>query len=272
MNERELIYKYSFKCEDDLEHFEKLPEKMQADIEKYIVKVITDSFVTPADEDYVTARFLAQKGMHRAFFWAASQALEKYLKAFLLMRGIAVNKKRFRGHPIVALHQEACSIEKQLSSVKTKPNEAIKIHSAVAESVDIFSVSDFINNIEAYGNPDNRYNSFGVNFNSGYLFALDSYVFGLRQLIGVPSIQETLRKMDQSLIEAFYEYNPWFESTNIDFAEIPNENFNITTSVAVTTLDFLTGIHAPNEAKLSLQWLETKMKLPNKVSKHLKKA
>ncbi|MBB1332465.1 HEPN domain-containing protein [Pseudoalteromonas sp. SR44-5] len=272
MNERKLSYIYSFKCKDDLEHFEKLPETMQADIEKYIVKVITDSFVKPADEDYVTARFLAQKGMYRAFFWAASQALEKYLKAFLLMRGIAVNEKRFRGHPIVALHQEACSVDKQLSSVKTKPNEAVKIHSAVSESVDIFSVSDFISNIEAYGHPDNRYNSFGVNFNSGYLFALDSYVFGLRQLIGVPSIQESLRKMDQSLIEAFYEYNPWFESTNIDFVEIPNENFIISTSMAVTTLDFLIGTHAPHGSRFVLQWLGKKMKLPTKVSQHLKKA
>lgn len=272
MNDRELSYRYSFKCEDDLGHFEKLPEPMQADIEQYIVKVITDSFVKPADEDYVTARFLAQKGMHRAFFWAASQALEKYLKAFLLMRGIAVNEKRFSGHPIVALHQEACSVDKQLPSVDTKPHEAIKIHSAVSELVDTFSVSEFINHIEAYGNPDNRYNSFGVDFNSGYLFALDSYVFGLRELIGVPSIQETLRKVDQSLIEAFYEYNPWFESTNMDFVEIPNENFNISTSTAVTTLDFLIGAQAPHGSKFVLQWLGKKMKLPKKVSQHLKKA
>lgn len=271
MNEIELSYTYSFKCEDDLEHFEKFPVSMQADIEKYIVKVITDSFIKPADEDYVTARFLAQKGMHRAFFWAASQALEKYLKAFLLMRGIAVNEKRFRGHPIVTLHQEACSVDKQFPTVDTKPHEAIKIHSAVLESVDVFSVSEFINKIEAYGNPDNRYNSFGVNFNSGYLFALDSYVFGLRQLIGVPSIQENLRKVDQTLIEAFYEYNPWFESTNMDFLEIPNESFSISTSTAVTTLDFLTGEHAPHGSRFVLQWLGKKMKLPNKVIQHLKK-
>lgn len=271
MNEIELSYTYSFKCEDDLEHFEKFPVSMQADIEKYIVKVITDSFIKPADEDYVTARFLAQKGMHRAFFWAASQALEKYLKAFLLMRGIAVNEKRFRGHPIVTLHQEACSVDKQFPTVDTKPHEAIKIHSAVLESVDVFSVSEFINKIEAYGNPDNRYNSFGVNFNSGYLFALDSYVFGLRQLIGVPSIQENLRKVDQTLIEAFYEYNPWFESTNMDFLEIPNESFSISTSTAVTTLDFLTGEYAPHGSRFVLQWLGKKMKLPNKVIQHLKK-
>lgn len=270
MNERELSYIYSFKCEDTLEHFKKLPEPMQANIEHYIVKVVMDSFVKPADEDYVTARFLAQKGMHRAFFWAASQALEKYLKAFLLMRGVAVNEKRFQGHPIVNLHQEACSIDKHFSYVDTKPHEAIKIHSTVSDLVDIFSVSEFINNIEVYGNPDNRYNSSGVNFNSGYLFALDSYVFELRQQIGVPSIKETFRKVDQSFIDAFYEYNPWFESTKIDLAEIPNEHFNISTSMAVTTLDFLTGAHAPHESIFVLKWLGKKMKLSKKVSQDLK--
>ncbi|MBN8239137.1 HEPN domain-containing protein [Marinobacter hydrocarbonoclasticus] len=85
MSERRLSYIYSLKCGDELEHFDKLPDYEQANIERYIVQVISDSFVKPADEDYVTARLLVKKGMHRAFFWAACQALEKYLKAFLLM-------------------------------------------------------------------------------------------------------------------------------------------------------------------------------------------
>ena len=93
MSERRLSYIYSFKCGDELEHFDKLPDYEQANIERYIVQVISDSFVKPADEDYVTARLLAKKGLHRAFFWAACQALEKYLKAFLLMiilRGLGI--------------------------------------------------------------------------------------------------------------------------------------------------------------------------------------
>lgn len=272
MNERKLSYVYSFKCEHDLKHFDRLPDVTQANIERYIVKVISDSFVEPADEDYVTARLLAQKGMHRAFFWAASQALEKYLKAFLLMRGVAVNKDRFKGHPIAALHGEACSVDGQLSTVDTKPHTAIKLHSKVSESIENFSVAEFINNVEAQGSPDNRYNSFGVNFNSGYLFALDSYVFGLRQLIGVPSIQEVLRKMEQDLVEAFYEYNPWFAPAHMKFAELPNENFNLRISMAVTTLDFLTGAHAPHGSRFVLQWLDKKMQLPKKVRQHLKGA
>lgn len=270
VNEKKLSYVYSFKCGDDLQHFDRLPEVTQVNIERHIVEVITDSFIEPADEDYVTARFLAQKGMHRAFFWAASQALEKYLKAFLLMRGVSVNQNRFKGHPIAALHAEARAVDEQLATVNTKPHTAIQIHSNVSDTIESYSVSEFIDNIEMQGSPDNRYNSFGVSFNSGYLFALDSYVSGLRQQIGVPPIEEVLRKMDQDLVEAFYKYNPWFAQAHIEFAELPNENFKLRLSGAVTTLDFLTGAHAPHESTYVLQWLDRKMKLPKKVRQHLK--
>lgn len=268
MNERRLSYIYSFKCEDDLEYFDRLPYEAQANIERYIVEVICDSFVKPADEDYVTARFLAQKGMHRAFFWAASQALEKYLKAFLLMRGVAVD--HFKGHPIVALHGEASSVDKQLVTVDTRPHPSIKIHPDMSESIEEFSVESFIKGIEENGSPDNRYNSFGVDFNSGYLFALDSYIFGLRNLIGVPSIEEALRKMEQGLVEAFSAYNPWFAPTVTDLPEVPNKDFNLRISGAVTTLDVLTGPHPPHGSRFVLQWLNRKMILPKKVRQHLK--
>lgn len=268
MKERRLSYVYSFRCEDDLELFDKLPAAVQGSIERQIVNVICDSFVDPADEDYVSARLLAQKGMHRAFFWAASQALEKYLKAFLLMRGVAVD--RFKGHPIGALHSEACSVDKQLATVDTRRHPSIKIHPNVSESIGEFSVASFIKGIEEHGSPDNRYNSSGVDFHSGYLFALDSYIFGLRNLIGVPSIEEAIRKMDQDLVEAFNAYNPWFVSTDLDLPEIPNEDFNLGISGAVTTLDILTDPNPPHGSRFVLHWLSRKMILPKKVRQRLK--
>jgi hypothetical protein len=272
MNERKLSYVYSFKCEDELAHFEKLPDEAQGNIKRSIVKVVCESFVEPGDEDYITARLLAQKGMPRAFFWAASQALEKYLKAFLLMRGASVNQKRFKGHPIDVLFREACLVDGQITDVDTKVHSEIKFHPNVADSFKEISVAEFINDIKVQGNPDNRYNSFGVSFNSGYMFALDSFVFGLRQKIGVPPIQETLRKLDQGLVEAFYLYNPWFAQSHIDLAEIPNENFNLRLSESVTTLERLISPHSPYGSRLALQWLDKKMKLPEKVKRYLRES
>lgn len=267
MKKRRLNYMYSFKCEDEVTHFKKLPNETQGIIESCIVQVICESFVEPADEDYVTARLLAQKGMHRAFFWAASQALEKYLKAFLLMRGASV--KCFQGHPIKALFSKACSIDEQLTALDTEFHPEIKFHPNLADSFVDISVSEFINDLEVHGSSDNRYNSFGVSFKSGHIFALDSFIFSLRQQIGVPSIDETLRKLDKELVESFYLYNPWFTHSHTRLAEIPNENFNLSISCSVTTLDRLISTHSPHGSIFVLQWLEKKMKLPWKVKQHL---
>lgn len=269
MNKKRLSYIYSFKYEDKFEHFNKLPDEAQGIIERYIVNVISESFVEPADEDYITARLLAQKGMHRAFFWAASQATEKYLKAFLLMRGVSVNRNEFKGHQIGALYNEACSLDNSLAAISTKFHPKIKIHPTVAESFKEISIADFIREIEVHGNPDNRYNSFGVDFNSGYLFALDSFVFGLRRHIGVPNIQETLEKMDHDFVEKFNLYNPWFTQESMNLPEIPNKEFNLIISMTVTTLDRLANKHASNYSRFALQWLDEKMKLPRKVKQHL---
>jgi len=68
MKTKNLSFVYSFKCEDEIDHFKKLPDDAQCNIERYIVEAINESFIEPADEDYLTARFLAQRGLHRAFF------------------------------------------------------------------------------------------------------------------------------------------------------------------------------------------------------------
>ena len=187
------------------------------------------------------------------------------------MRGASVNEERFRGHPVAALHTEACRVDVQLAAAGTKPHTGIKIHPNVAESFKQMSVTEFINDIESQGSPDSRYNSFGVSFNSGYLFALDSYVCALRQQIGVPPIQETLRKVDKDLVHAFYSYNPWFAPPQRNFSELPNEDFKLRLSGSVTTLDRLISEHAPYGSRFVLQWLDKKMILPRKVKQHLKK-
>jgi hypothetical protein len=207
--------------------------------------------------------------MYRAFFWAASQALEKYLKAFLLMRGVSINRNCFKGHPIVALYHEACSVDEVILTVDTQPHSKINIHPNVSGLIDKLTVDKFLEVIESQGNSDNRYNSSGVKFNSGYLFATDSFVFGLRQLIGVTPIEETLKKMDQYLVEAFNLYNPWFAPLPKDLLEIPNNRFPLRIVGSVTTLDFLSSANAPHEARYVLHWLDKKMKLPIKVKKNL---
>lgn len=263
MSKSKLEFVYSFECKKEIQNFEIFPEEIQEGIEKNIVNVICESFIEPGDEDYFTARLLAQKGMHRAFFWAASQALEKYLKEYLLMRGVSV--KEYGGHPLEKLFQAVKNSGEKFLSISTKFHPAIRINSEASKSLRELSPDEFIKEIENHGSADNRYNSFGVDFDSGCLFALDSFIFHLRNGIGIPSIRHTLRKMDPDLVDAFYRYNPWFSDVEQKYPELPNQIFKLRFSHSVTTLEFLVGRHAPHHAIYALQWLDKKMKLPREV-------
>lgn len=263
-------YVYSFSCENEIQHFARMPEHTQGRIERHIVRVICDSFLVPADEDYLTARLLAQRGMHRAFFWAASQAVEKYLKAFLLMRGESVITSKLKhGHPIVELYNAACAADSALSSVNTNLHPDIKIHQDFAKYFQNLTPQQLMQDLEDKGGADNRYNTFGVQFNTNYLFSLDSFICGLRKLIGVPPIHEILKKADRFLLEAFYSYNPSFATEAQNLEEIPNEKFPIKISDSVTHLEYLIGPCAPPEANNVLKWLNKKMKLPPQVKNNL---
>ncbi|WP_312526860.1 HEPN domain-containing protein [Comamonas sp.] len=266
MNTNKLNYEYSFDCEGEIENFNHLSDEHKFSIEQKIVDVIFESFVQPADEDYVTARFLAQTGMHRAFFWSAAQAAEKYLKAFLLMRGISL--KGFRGHPIAELYKEVCSVSKP-PKLCIQHHPDIKIHPNFSRLFKPLSIDDFINVLEVQGSADNRYNSGGISFNSGYLFALDSFIFGLRRGVGVPEIRNSLSIMDRLLIDKFYLYNPWFSVSDVALMDLPNDKFNLSGSNTDTTLDRLVSGSMSPHSKMVLQWLEKKMLLPVKVKRYL---
>lgn len=258
-----LSFLYSFKLKDDIQHFDRLPLNIQVDIEKHIVDVIYESFVKTGDQDYLTARLLAQKNLHRAFYWASSQSIEKYLKAFLLMRGISVDDKKFNGHAIVALYKEALADDCELQSIEMKPHSELVIDSEVNKHLKTMSVETFLKDIETHGRPDNRYNSFGVDFNTAHLFALDNFAYAIRSKIGVPSIEESFRKVDEDLIRLFENYNPWFKTKeNEIYEQIPNENCRIKISGSVTALDYLISDNGSSASIYALEWLAKKMKLP----------
>src|SRR5690554_3518498 len=108
-------YIYSFKVEDGLPYLKGMPEDMLGIIESDIVRVINESFVITADQDYLTARFLSQKGLGRAFFWSASQSIEKYLKTFLLMNGESIRENS--DHKLFPLLTKASRIDQTLRTI-----------------------------------------------------------------------------------------------------------------------------------------------------------
>lgn len=269
MKNIECIRAYSFNCANDIPFFAQLPNEKQREIERLIINIICESFIEPAEEDYITARLLAQTNMHRAFFWAASQAIEKYLKSLILLRGFSV-KDFSKGHPISSLYQQACSADSTASLLNTKFHSEIEIPDSCRKILKSLSLNEFIELIEIQGSPDNRYNSFGVEFNSGHLFSLDSLVFGLRQIIKVNNMKVTLEKMDHIFVEKFKLFNPWFAKELNITNNISNKELKLKISISRTTLDqFASGNHESN-SRYAIQWLEKKMKLPPKISQQFK--
>lgn len=108
VHEAQHHFVYEFKVENAIPYSQALPEEFKISAECNIVDVIYESFVVTADQDYLTARLLAKSGLYRAFYWAAAQTIEKYLKAFLLLRGESV---RNGTHDVEALYTKACTLD-----------------------------------------------------------------------------------------------------------------------------------------------------------------
>ncbi|CUB05958.1 HEPN domain-containing protein [Marinomonas fungiae] len=62
-----------------------------------------DIFRKQADFDYISARVNFRLGLRQQFLWSAQQAIEKYLKAILLFKGITLSLKNMGITLIVCL-------------------------------------------------------------------------------------------------------------------------------------------------------------------------
>ncbi|MCK2094769.1 hypothetical protein [Thauera aromatica] len=260
MSKEDISLVYSFKMENDISYFKSMPTEVQISAECNAASVIYESFIICADQDYLTARLLAQESLPRGFFWAAAQTTEKYLKAFLLLNGVSV--KAFKQHPIIELFECAAKIDSNLKNINISPHSLFHIEPSMSHHLKKFTTSEFLSDLETHGSPDNRYNSFGVEYNTGHLCALDALSFHLREKIHAPDISHSLKKLSQKLISSFKENNPWFHPEIKSPIPVPSEEFPINISSSVTKLEFLIK-HRSNPAyDIALKWLDSKMKLP----------
>jgi len=137
--------------------------------------LVHDLFVRTADENYVTARWCAGNRLDTDFSWLAVHALEKYMKAVLLLNGHSSKKN---GHDIVQLYaQIKDTAGSLLPEVLTKPEDL-----DTANWLDR-SATSFIQHLLNQGNADNRYLIYGYNTRREDLYMLDQMVFVVQRLI-----------------------------------------------------------------------------------------
>lgn len=253
------IYQFSFGPNDALS---RLPDDMQAAAERLIVEVIYESFVTSADEDYLTARTLAVNGLSRGFAWGAGQALEKYLKAYLLFRGERVKGDGFRGHPVRALYDAVVALDPTVENIDISPHPDVNARLLLIKPKTPILLPDFIDIVERNGNPDNRYNAAGVEFDTNLIFALDSFIHGFRSRIGAPPIEFSLKRFDESILTAFRDNNPYFyPASGTGDDGIAQHSFKLLARLHCTTQEYLVKNAGSGVNMHVLNWLKQRMKL-----------
>lgn len=136
--------------------------------------IVRELFVDTADDNYIAARWCFVEGLNIDWFWLAVHALEKYMKAALLLNG---RSAKTYGHDIVALHEQVTSFAAELL-----PDNLAKPEGLALDGWRDETPRDFLDRFYSNGNADNRYGIFGFVQHREDLFKLDSMVFALRRL------------------------------------------------------------------------------------------
>ena len=144
-------------------------------IDAHKKQIVRELFVNTADDNYITARWCFIEKLNIDYFWLAVHALEKYMKASLLVNG--KSSKGF-GHDIVKLYGCVESFASDLlpDNLK-KPVVFGSDHQWLDESPE-----EFLQRLYDNGNADNRYQIFGFLRHHDDLFKLDLMIFALRRL------------------------------------------------------------------------------------------
>jgi len=137
--------------------------------------LVRELFVRTADENYVTARWCAMNQLDIDFLWLAVHALEKYLKAVLLLNG---HSSRNHSHNIVSLYDAVKTFAADLLPTLLQRPPGLDVHHWFDRTPEAF-IERLLDN----GNADNRYLIYGYSTRLEDLYMLDTMVFAIRRLV-----------------------------------------------------------------------------------------
>jgi len=239
----------------------KLPPEIQETVEHSIKRVIYESFIVPADEDYLTARLLAINGLSRAFFWSAAQAVEKYLKAYLISHGeCVIPPKKGNKHSLIDLYDRAAAQDPSFQTFIIKPSEELSKFPSLTEGAKVGSPRDYVQVLDKEGNANNRYNRSGVEYYSLYLYALDNFVGFARGKLETNPIEDNIYKIGEKLMSIFYFENSGFKNEDYTYLSgIQNSNEGSIWSVDTTWLDAIKNNQKSGPLLHAFKWLQQRM-------------
>jgi len=146
--------------------------------------VVTEMFVDTADQNYLIARWAYHRGMYIDFFWNAVHALEKYLKASLLLNGYSSKRNSNNesyGHDLTLLFDSVCCYAQDLFPETLQMPKQFKAMMGDLHWKDE-TPHAYLERLYALGEANNRYNIFGYTQRWEDLFHFDQMVFHTRRV------------------------------------------------------------------------------------------
>ena len=137
-------------------------------------QIVRALFVNTADDNYITARWCFVERLNVDYLWLAVHALEKYMKAILLLNGESAKDGR---HDIAQLYTRVKPIAQGLLPTKLEKPDGVAIKYWTTETPETF-----VERLHRNGNEHNRYQLFGFVQRPEDLLKLDAMVFALRRL------------------------------------------------------------------------------------------
>ena len=149
-------------------------------------------FVAPADRDYLIARWLLLGGFPE-LFWHVAQAVEKYLKAGLVLNGEKVDGA---SHDLRALHERHVAVFGDLAFRRFERPDGLDPEMWRDEPVEAF-----VGRVSFMGSPDGRYGLASWWRQPDDLFKIDQMCWALRRVtIGLDwMVGEDFERLDAAL-------------------------------------------------------------------------
>jgi len=132
----------------DIPMLVRLPSDQRQRFESVASRIVAETFVFTADLDYLTARFSFFEKQNHLFLWSAAQAVEKYLKANVLLLGIGRVQKSHK-------------LKGMVQSIRAKHPERLTVDTSIPVGWDeqgvgswpAVHIDDFISHLETWGSP-----------------------------------------------------------------------------------------------------------------------
>ena len=178
-----------------------LSEEQRDRFERNVTEIVCESFIFTGDRDYLTARFAFFQQQFHLFLWSAAQAIEKYLKANILLLGNGSIKKT---HHLTKLAKTlSASLANRLNIDLAIPNGWPEQGVAHWPSL---NVDGFLKRIEELGSPDVRYDQVPLDVHLQDLVLLDRLAFSLRDRLVTEAVQDC-RLVGEQLKSCFLDLN-----------------------------------------------------------------